>query len=443
MNMNSCSPIRRVVSVLPLPEGATRKFLPLLIFFLSAIAVSAQNSAAHTEPAMQCADTSKRDSGDVLVINTCNFKITVQASTPEGTQPTRSLDPGGSNSIAGSAHSAWRIFACAWPGNPADETGKEVTYATVKYACNAPAASPQTQQAPPSAGTKADAVKFYAGAHPYMDLPLPELKKAVHELGRLRLVPSQEQLSGILDKVAAQADGLLHNVPDLISDEAVSQTQQTSSQGVIPGCSGTGCFARGGNSIWDDKFNYLILTHPAPDSRLRLEEYRTNGNGKPIEQGSRTPNFQGFLSSWIIFCSLNQVESRFRYLGQQQTDGHNTFVIGFAQNAALVESPGLLLREKESVPMILQGIAWIDQSDYRIVRLRTDLLAPQPEIGFQRQTASILFGPVRIPTLDLALWLPQAVRVEMDGAGRLLQEEHKYSKYRLYQAKSRIIVSPQ
>jgi hypothetical protein len=77
------------------------------------------------------------------------------------------------------------------------------------------------------------------------------------------------------------------------------------------------------------------------------------------------------------------------------------------------------------------------------VRLRTDLLAPQPEVGFERQTVSILFGPVRIPTLDLALWLPQAVHAELEAGGQLLHEDHKYSKYRLYQAKSKIIVAPQ
>lgn len=440
--MNSCSLIHRAVSLLPRPEGATRKFL-LLIVSLSAVAVGAQNLPTHTEPAMQCADTSKRDAGDVLVVNTCNFKITVQASTPEGTQPMRSLDPGGSSSIISSAHSAWRIFACASPGAPADETGKEVTYATVKYACNVPAVSAQTQQAPPPVGPKADAVKFYADAHPYMDLALPELKKAVRELGGLKPAPSQEQLPDILAKVAAKADELLHRVPDLISDETVSQTQFSNISLNSSGCVGIGCTGPNNSSGWDDKFNYLILTHPAQDGNLRLQEYRTGRNGKPIEQGSRAPNFQGFLSSWIIFSSLNQVESRFRYLGQQQTDGHNTSVIGFAQNPAVVESPGLIVREKESVPMVLQGIAWIDQSDFSIVRLRTDLLAPQPEIGFQRQTVSILFGPVRIPTLDLALWLPQAVSAEVDADGQLLQEEHKYSKYRLYLAKSKIILSPQ
>jgi len=93
--------------------------------------------------------------------------------------------------------------------------------------------------------------------------------------------------------------------------------------------------------------------------------------------------------------------------------------------------------------MLLQGIAWIDQTDFRIVRLRTDLLAPQPEIEYQKQTANIVFGPAHIAALDLVLWLPQAVDAEMEASGQYLQEQHLYSKYRLYQSKSKIILSPQ
>ncbi|MFZ1157355.1 MAG: hypothetical protein WAO10_06230, partial [Candidatus Sulfotelmatobacter sp.] len=74
------------------------------------------------------------------------------------------------------------------------------------------------------------------------------------------------------------------------------------------------------------------------------------------------------------------------------------------------------------------------------VRLRTDLLAPQPEILVQRETANILFGPVQIPTLDLKLWLPQSVHVEMEARGQIVQEQHKYSKYRLYKARSRMVL---
>jgi hypothetical protein len=324
--------------------------------------------------------------------------------------------------------------------------GKNVTYNTVKYECAVQAASPQAEQSPsqPDDEIKTEETNFYAGAHPYMDEPLPELKKMVHELGGLKPVPSSEPLPDLLAKVAAKADELLHKVPDLISDEAVTQTQRPVSEGIVPGCVGTGCIAPPDrNSERDHKFDYIILTHPAPNGRTLIEEYRTQGNGKPVPQGAGAPSFQGFVSAWVIFSSLNLVEARFRPLGQQKTDGHNTFVIGFAQVPGSVELPGRFLTEKGSVPMLLQGIAWVDQTDFRIVRLRTDLLAPQPQVDFKKQTTNIVFGSVPIASLDLVLWLPQSVDAEMEASGQYLQEQHRYSKYRLYQAKSKIILPPE
>jgi hypothetical protein len=443
--MSSSTLVRRSASVLHLTENTARNF-SLLCALVMSVVISGAQVPAHTEPAMQCVDTSKRDAGDVVVTNTCAFKITVQASTPGGTQLGRNLDPGGSISIASSAHNPWRVFACTWPGTPADQSaGKELTYATVKYECNVQSVSPQTLQAPsqPSDAIKADIARLYSGAHPYMDEPLPELKKTVRELAGLKPAPNQEQPPDLVAKVGATADELLQKVPDLISDEAVSQTQYAASQGLTPGCIGTGCLSTGRNSGWDRNFSYLILTHPAPEGTVALREYRTSSKGKPVEEaGAGAPSFQGFIAAWIVFSSANQVESRFRYLGQQQTDGHSTYVIGFAQIPGAVVSPGIFLSDTGSVPMLLQGIAWIDQSDFRIVRLRTDLLAPQPEILVQRETANILFGPVQIPTLDLKLWLPQAVHVEMEARGQIVQEQHKYSKYRLYKAKSKMVLSP-
>jgi hypothetical protein len=435
LTMNSYAPAR---------DSASARKTFLLCVLVMSVVVSVAQVTTHPEPVMQCVDTSKRDAGDVVVTNTCDFKITMQAATTAGTQLAKNLDPGASASIAASAHNPWRVFACTWQGTPADQSGgKEVTFATVQYECNVQTVAPQTPQATSqsSDAIKADIARLYSGAHPYMDESLPELKKTVRELGGLKPTPSQEQPSDLVAKVGAKADELLQKIPDLISDEAVSQTQYAASQGILPGCSGTECLAAGRGSVWDQSFSYLILTHPTPDGRLALQEYRTNGKGKAA-LGGRAPNFQGFISAWIVFSSANQVESRFRYLGQQQTDGHSTFVVGFAQIPAAVESPGIFLSEREPVPMLLQGIAWIDQSDFRIVRLRTDLLAPLPEILVQKETANILFGPVHIPTLDLKLWLPQAVHVEMEARGRIVQEQHKYSKYRLYKAKSKMVLSP-
>ncbi|MGA8271017.1 MAG: hypothetical protein WB919_05610 [Candidatus Sulfotelmatobacter sp.] len=272
-----------------------------------------------------------------------------------------------------------------------------------------------------------------------MDDPPPELKKTVHELAGIDPASSQDQLPDLLAKIGAAADELLRKVPNLISQEAVSETQWTEASGkMVPGCVGR-CFAPGNSSRRDQTFDYLIVTHPAPGGGVMVQEYRTRRNGKPISKGVAAPDFQGFISAWIILSSPNQVESRFRYLGQQQMNGHNTAVIGFAQIPGLVESPGQIVNDRGSVPMLLQGIAWVDESDFRVIRLRTDLLAPRPEIQLEKQTADIVFGPVKIASVDSVFWLPQAVSLDMEAGGRFFREDHKYSKYRLFRAKSRIV----
>lgn len=309
------------------------------------------------------------------------------------------------------------------------------------------AASPQAQlsTSQPVNEIKTEEAKLYADAHPYLDDPLPKLKKAVHELGDLAPAPSQDQLTDLLTKVGAKADELLRKVPNLISDEVVNEAQWTIPKNESLGCGGEACLTLGmGRSARrDQKFSYIILAHTTEYGQLQLDEFRTGRNDKPVAQGTAAPKFQGFITNWLIFSSLNQPESRFRILGRQKIDGHATVVIGFAQIPGAIDYPGEFRTDKESIPMLLQGVAWIDESDFRIVRLRTDLLAPQPEVGFQEQTSNIVFGPVRIAALDSELWLPQSVNVEMQADGQYLQEQHQYSKYRLYQAKSRIIMDPE
>ena len=89
--------------------------------------------------------------------------------------------------------------------------------------------------------------------------------------------------------------------------------------------------------------------------------------------------------------------------------------------------------------MLLQGIAWVDEEDFLIRRLRTDILAPQPEIDLKEQSVNIRFGKVHIAEINLELWLPQEVEAELEARGTFVQEKHRYSRYRLYSAKSKII----
>jgi hypothetical protein len=303
------------------------------------------------------------------------------------------------------------------------------------------AAFRQTQQLPSQSAdaVRAEAARLYADAHPYLDAPFPELRKIVHELAGLTPASSQDELPDLLAKTGTKADELLRRLPNLISDETVSESHYSQEAA----CVGVGCIPQGGVATRDELFHYMILTHPAQDGRLAVSEYRTARNGKPVGQPAEgAPSFQGFISAWVVFSSANQAESRFRYLGQQRVNGHATYVLGFAQTPGSVESPGHILVNSEFIPMLLQGVAWIDQSDFRIVRLRTDLLAPLPLILVEKLTANILFGPVHIEDLATELWLPKAVNLQMEVRGQVAREEHNYFKYRLFQAKSRIVLSP-
>ena len=98
------------------------------------------------------------------------------------------------------------------------------------------------------------------------------------------------------------------------------------------------------------------------------------------------PKGIGFAPLWLIFAAGNRSESNFHYLGMQKVEGHATYVITFAQVPAQVRKPSLLATATDTIPLLYQGVAWIDASDFQILRLRTDLLAPLPQLGLDRVT---------------------------------------------------------
>ncbi|MGC1647654.1 MAG: hypothetical protein WA741_17680 [Candidatus Sulfotelmatobacter sp.] len=299
--------------------------------------------------------------------------------------------------------------------------------------------SPQPPSQPVSA-FQSQELKFYGNAQSYLDESIPGLKKTVRDLDGLRAAASQEPLRDLLPRAAASLSELLVNLPDLISSEAVTQSEWAESQAPI--CIGmSGCVDPSPISQKSQQFSYIILAHLNGDHRVLLEEYRTTRDGKPITAGDE-PRFQGFASFWVIFSSSNLSESHFRYLGEQKENGRSTFVVAFAQIPGSVEHPPAIVTRNGSIPMLLQGIAWLDQTDLHLVRLRTDLLSPQPEIGYKEQTSDIQFGRARIHAVDLNVWVPETVHVKTATEGQIWEEQHHYSKFRLYKAKTKIVFQP-
>lgn len=265
----------------------------------------------------------------------------------------------------------------------------------------------------------------------YVDYSLPKLHHAVSELHGLTPDPNQHQLPFLLTRVGQVAEDLFEKMPNLISREQVWQMEHDPA---------AMSHSEALHTRPPREFNYLILSHETRSHSRTLDEYRSDPQDRPVEaEDPRYPHSHGFAYAWVIFFPSNRSESRFRYLGQQKMDEHGTFVVAFAQNPDLVESPGEVVFQGRWIPVFYQGIAWIEKSTFRIVRLRTDLLVPMPSIQLQRLTAQLHFGDIHVSGAASTLWVPQEVDITSELKDHISSEIHRYSNYRLYAVTTRIV----
>jgi hypothetical protein len=278
--------------------------------------------------------------------------------------------------------------------------------------------------------------------------PIAELQLAIPDLKGLNPAPDQEKLTELLDKVGAKTLEIERNTPNLISRENVIQSQK-----------GVGETRR--------DYDYLIVTR-VERNMVGLNEYRVDlKTGEKFQtdnemkdekstlvdlerashelgglQGGRSPASQGFAAAWVYFYPFNRPQATFRYLGEQKLEGRLTQVLAFAQKPESVVSPAIFLYRGKTAPMFMQGVAWVDASDFRILRLRTDLLLPIPELSLHRLTADIQFVPTRIEEVPSLLSLPSEVTVTSEVSGSTVREIHKYSGYRVFRTHSKILLNP-
>jgi len=271
---------------------------------------------------------------------------------------------------------------------------------------------------------------YYENARPLLDYPLPDLLRAAPELQGLEPAENQDELAFILDKAGEATEELLDRMPDLISREDITQAKL--------GDQGSAREQR------RREFDYLILVH-RQDAHVTMEEYRPGLEGTRLEAQDMEEGYmltRGFASVWLHFLPSNRPASRFRYLGQQTDGGLRCYIVAFAQIPGWATVTGRVVNVVRSVLILYQGIAWIDEASFRIVRLRMDLLAPRPDIGLERQTTELHFGEIRLPQTVSPLWLPQEVVVTTGMNKRLYRNVHRYSDYRLFKVETKILSAP-
>ena len=275
--------------------------------------------------------------------------------------------------------------------------------------------------------------------HPYLQLPLNQLVKRIPELKGISPAADQQELAMILRRTGATVDEFFLNIVDLIAQEEITQGKLVSVtvNGGMPG--GTI------ESKARVRASYLILRH-VDGSRAEVDEFRMNDKGNRMDEIGLNKGFfmtSGFALSSVHFSSAIQWDSRFLHLGDQKIRGKETYVIAFAQLPSEARNTVTMKAEGVKVQIFIQGLAWVDKSNFQILQMRTDLLSPQQDIGLDEQTTEITFSEVRFSDVAIPLWLPRDVNVYMKftfGAPvQIFRNVHHYSDYRRYRVSIKML----
>jgi hypothetical protein len=261
---------------------------------------------------------------------------------------------------------------------------------------------------------------YFANAHPYIDEPLEQLVERIPDLKTIQPAPDQNALPMILTKTAVKVDELFRDAVDLLAHEEITQ-EKLNAKGSI-------------KSSRRGQYNYLILFH-RDEPVSTIEEYRTDSKGNRVGNLGLEKGYfftSGFALSCIYFALGHRSGSTFRYLGDEMVGARNTYVVAFAQRPGQAGTTAKASAQWGSVTILLQGIAWVDESSFRIIRMRTDLLAPRSDIGLDRQTTEEAFSEVVLPDVAAPLWLPSSVSVYSVFKGNTFRNEHRYMEYQHY-----------
>jgi hypothetical protein len=253
-----------------------------------------------------------------------------------------------------------------------------------------------------------------------------ELAETFTQLEGLEPAADQKDLPMILKKVGQSVQDYFHNFVSTSAAEEVVQQRLRPNNKV--------------QESFKQKFQYLLVASPEK-GELDLEEYRMDKKGRRTKQevlpgGALT---SGFASMPAHFHPSLQDESRFSYVGTQKVNGCETWVVAFSQKPEVARYREKMGDLTSIYVVFLEGLAWIDNANFQIVRMHTELLPDMVVRSVQRQDTDINFKEVHFAGIPVVFWLPQEVVVFTELTDKNLRNIHRYSNYRLYTSQTKII----
>ena len=252
----------------------------------------------------------------------------------------------------------------------------------------------------------------------FVDMTPAQLSQAVPESKRLRPAENQDMLPQILQRVGTAVAAFFDDFADTACTEQVISVVHS--------------LLHAGAKHFDHTYSYLAISE-AGSARPTLREYRTDTQGQPVNTDAKSGIVTfGFVALPLNFHPDYQADSRFSYLGREEMENQDTYVVAFAQRPNVARLPASVWFLNRRGVVFLQGVAWIDPTSFRIVRLRTDIQQAETNVGLQKETTQVLYSAVSFAQSGKTLWLPREVTVTGQLREYNFHNQHRYSDYRLF-----------
>ena len=257
---------------------------------------------------------------------------------------------------------------------------------------------------------------------PFLEASTEEIMKAAPYLEGLQPVSSQAKLPELLECAGRKVDVFFEVCPNTTAIETLRRSQ----------------FGKSGRVRLSrvETFEYMLAVGSF-EGQPSVEEFRSDGAGKLRHQGGLQDGYmvtKGFPASQIVLHPLHQPTMDYRHLGTVVQGGRKLEVIAFIEKANKKYNLGSFRIQVSRLVMLrLQGIAWIDGETCRVVRVRTELVKPHPEVRLGRRTNDVEYGEVRFQEDNRRMWLPKRAVVAIDWSGKRLRNEHTFTDYKLFE----------
>jgi hypothetical protein len=258
-----------------------------------------------------------------------------------------------------------------------------------------------------------------ANPQSYVDEPIKQLMKGIPELKTLQPATDQHELPMILARVGDKVDECFRNFVAVAAKEKITEKR----------------LDRAGteNTLAQYQYDYVIERDTTKTPAM-VEEYRVDDKGDvlPSYQPFVHYFFTGSFAASMLYLSKEwQPESTYRYVGEQMMGANRTYVLAFAQVPGASHSFKLSVNGVATATTRLQGIVWVDENNFQISQVRTDLLGSSDD----RLSTVVVFRDVEPAGVARTMRLPISAHVYADLVDLRLssyQNDHQFADYRRF-----------